>query len=101
MAAASPPGTSRRSRTAAIFTPRSVRSCPRESPTYVNDVVAVSRPEGRILADLRSGTAPSARVEISANRAPHGYRWETTGVEGTALHWDARARAWERIPQEA
>lgn len=69
-------------------------------PTYVNDVVAVIRPEGRILADLRLWDGAVGRVEISGEPGAHGYRWETTGVEGTAFHWNARARTWERIPEE-
>lgn len=69
-------------------------------PTYADAIVAVSRPKGRILADLRLWDGNVARIEISGEPGAHGYRWETTGVEGTAFHWDARARAWERIPEE-
>ncbi|BCM81710.1 hypothetical protein mvi_01710 [Methylobacterium indicum] len=70
-------------------------------PTYADAIVAVSRPGGRILADIRLWDGAVGRVEISGEPGAHGYRWETTGVEGTAFHWDARARAWERIPEEA
>ncbi len=73
-------------------------------PTYAKEVLAVHRKRGttggRIIADILLFDDALGRVEISGHPGGRGYRWHTSGIEGTAFHWDDSARRWERIFEE-
>lgn len=75
---------------------------PRGVPTYVKEIVAVNisrgRDEIRMIADLMVFDGAVARVEITGRRGCRGCRWHSSGVEGTAFHWDGDAGRWERVP---
>lgn len=77
---------------------------PKGVPTYLKRIQAVNRKRGttggRIIADLVLFDDAVARVEISGQPGGRGYRWHSSGVEGTAFHWDDETRRWERIPEE-